>query len=121
VAAGSGRSRWPFDEMKRIKRIAFWSGLGVFGYFVIYFSSVQASLYKSAGPVAPSPMYGWPSDSDFTHAVFAPAQFIDATLLRRGYWAPSHTSPNYPAGGNAELGAQFADEYHCRGVPQPGC
>jgi hypothetical protein len=83
-----------FGDMKRIKRIVLWSGLGALSYFVLYFSSVQAALYKSPGPVTPSPMYGWPSDSDFTHAVFGPAHFIDATLLRRGYWAPRHTSPN---------------------------
>jgi hypothetical protein len=52
--------------------------------------------------------------------MFAPAQFIDATLFRRGYWAPRHTSPNYPAGGNAELGSRFAREYRYLGVPQPG-
>jgi hypothetical protein len=77
--------------MRRAKRIAIWSSLAAFSYFVLYFSSVQAALHKSAGPVTPVPQYAWPSDSDFIHTVFAPAQLIDATLLRRGYWAPVHS------------------------------
>jgi hypothetical protein len=81
-------------DMKRITRIALWSGLGVLSYLLLYFSTVQAALYKSPGPVTPLPAYGWPSDSDVAHAVFGPAHFIDATLLRRGYWAPRHTSVN---------------------------
>ena len=75
-------------KMKRIRRIALWSGVGVLSYFILYFSSVQAVYYKSAGPVTPSPAYSWPSDSDFARAVFGAAHFIDAKLLRRGYWTP---------------------------------
>jgi hypothetical protein len=35
--------------------------------------------------------------------VFGLAHFVDATLLRRGYWAPRHNSRNLPAAGKAQL------------------
>src|SRR5260370_19493271 len=75
------------------KRVLRWSGIAVAAYFILYFSSVQLLTYKSAGPVTPVPGYV-PDDGEFIHAIFAPAHFIDATLLRRGYWAPRRTLPN---------------------------
>src|SRR3989442_4590551 len=80
----------------RNKRVLFWAGIAGAAYFVLYFSSVQGLTYKSAGPVTPLPSYHWPSDGEFTHALFAPAHLIDATFLRRSYWAPipPRTSPN---------------------------
>jgi hypothetical protein len=94
----------------RITRFLFWTGIAVAAYFMLYFSSVQAVTYKSAGPVTPRPSYGWPSDGDFTHSVFAPAHLIDATFLRRGYWAPisPRTSPNQAAAPNRRLMFAFA-------------
>ena len=65
----------------------FWPGLVIAAYFILYFSSVQATTHKVPGSVTPEAAY-FPSDTDFIRAVFAPAHFIDATLLRRGYWAP---------------------------------
>jgi hypothetical protein len=35
--------------------------------------------------------------------VFGLAHFVDATLLRRGYWAPRHNSANPAAVGEAQL------------------
>jgi hypothetical protein len=79
-----------------VKRFLLWTCIAVAAYFLLYFSSVDTVTYKSAGPVTPKPSYGWPSDGDFPHAIFAPAHLIDATLLRRSYWAPipSRASPN---------------------------
>ena len=81
---------------QRTKNVMLWSGIAAGGYFVLYFSSVQAVTYKSTGPVIPKPIYSWPSDGDFTHAVFAPAHLMDTVVLRRSYWAPIQppTSPN---------------------------
>ncbi len=73
--------------MKRIQRIALWFGIVMLSYLVLYFSSVQASFYKSTGPVTPRASYDWPSNSNVAESLFAPAHFIDAILLRRRYWA----------------------------------
>jgi hypothetical protein len=69
----------------RSKRWLLWSSIAIAGYFTLYFSSVQAAIYKSAGPVTPLPIYS-PDDGEFIHALFAPAHFIDAAVLRREYW-----------------------------------
>jgi len=69
------------------KRIVLWLSIAVASYFVLYFSSVRAVLAKNRGPVTPMPDY-IQSNGEFARAVFAPAHFIDASVLRRGYWAP---------------------------------
>jgi hypothetical protein len=107
----------------RTKRLPFWTAIAVYAYFFLYFSSVQALTYKSAGPVTPRPSYGWPSDGDFTHAVFAPAYLIDATLLRRGYWAPilPRKSPNQAAAPSRHFLFAFAAlfPFECRPYVPP--
>ena len=75
----------------RSKRIAIWFSIAVSSYFVLYFSSVRAVVAKSRGSVTPRPDY-IQSNTEFVHALFAPAHFIDASVLRRGYWAPRPAS-----------------------------
>ena len=78
----------PFSKPKpATKRIVLWLSIAVASYFVLYFSSVQAVYAKRRGPVTPRPAY-IQSNGEFARAVFAPAHFIDASVLRRGYWAP---------------------------------
>ena len=73
------------------KRIVLWLSIAVASYFVLYFSSVRAVMTKRRGPVTPRPDY-IQSNTELVHAVFAPAHFIDASVLRRGYWAPRPAS-----------------------------
>ena len=104
----------------RSKRIVSWSSIAIAAYFILYFSSVQALLHKSAGPVAPVPGY-IPSNGELIHAIFAPAHLLDATLLRRGYWAPRLASPNTAAaldGGRPVLLAFLA---HWPAASDPQC
>jgi hypothetical protein len=91
TSAAPHHSGGAFGEILRMrirtKKIVFWSGIAIAAYFVLYFCSVQAVTHKARGPVTPEPEY-FPSDVDFLRAAFAPAHFIDVTILRRSYWAP---------------------------------
>jgi len=102
------------------KRILLWSGIAVAAYFILYFSSVQLLTYKSAGPVTPVPGYV-PDDGEFILAIFAPAHFIDATLLRRGYWAPRRTSPNPAAALDGGSPVLFAFSACWPAASEPRC
>jgi hypothetical protein len=102
------------------KRFLFLAGVAFAAYFVLYFSSVQALTHKSAGPVTPVPGYH-PDDGEFLHAVFAPAHFIDATVLRRGYWAPRQTSPNPAASLDGGHPVLFAFLAHWPAASEPQC
>ena len=107
--------------MKRgTKRAILWTSIIVVVYFALYFSSVQVLTHKGVGSVAPVPGY-MPHDGEFIHAVFAPAHFIDATLLRRGCWAPKQTSPNPAASLDGERAVLFAFLARWLAASEPHC
>ena len=74
----------------RTKKILFGLGAVVVLYFALYFASVRITIWEHKGVYIPTPVYR-PFDCSIVHAVFAPAQLIDAAYYRRALWE-SHTT-----------------------------
>lgn len=73
----------------RTKKILFGLGAVVVLYFGLYFASVRTTIWQHKGVFIPTPVYRT-FDGGFVHAVFTPAQLIDAAYFRRALWE-SHT------------------------------